>query len=270
MHIPLRRGRLLDAHDVSGTVEAIVLSESLAARRFGREDPIGQRFRAGPEMGNTSRPWAVVVGVVGDVKQESLALGLSDAFYVPIGQWPWVDGSMRLVVKTQGDAAALAPAVRETIASIDKDQPIARVATMDRVVAASQARRTFALRIFEAFALAALGLAAIGLYGVLSTNVAERTREMGVRAALGASPAAVLALIVRQGLALAAVGAAIGLGAAAISSRAIGSLLFGVSRFDPLTYACVFALLAIVATLASWAPAWRGSRVDPLVALRSE
>ena len=275
MRIPLRRGRLIDEHDRGGAPLVVLISESLARSRFPAESPIGQRLRIGPNDG----PPYTIVGVVGDVKQMSLALSESDAVYITAsspsatirtGPWRFADRVMSLVVRTHGDAAALAPAIRQAVWSIDKDQPVVRVATMNDMVAASAAERRFALILFEAFALAALVLAAAGIYGVLSGSVAERTREIGVRAALGASRASILALVVRQGLGLAGLGVAIGLAGAAMASHAIEAMLFGVSRLDPVTYLSVIALLAGVSMIACAMPAWRAVRVDPASTLRAE
>jgi len=269
MRIPLRRGRFFDARDDRNAPEAVIINESYARRVFGDRDPIGQRVRAGPEIGSTARPWDVIVGVVGDVKQASLAVGQQDAFYVPIGQWWWVDNVQSLVVRTSVDAKSLAPAVRNAIWSVDR-QPITRVATMDDLLARSEAPRHFALVVFEAFALAALMLAAVGIYGILSGSVTERTREIGVRSALGASRGNILALVVRQGMMLTGMGVAIGLAGAVAASRAVATLLFGVSRFDPLTYGAVVAVLVGVSGVACWLPAWRAAKVDPVITLRAE
>jgi putative ABC transport system permease protein len=268
--IPLRTGRLLDTHDIAGAPEAILISESLAKRKFPGQDPVGQRIHFGPEMGATPPHWDVIVGVVGDVKQASLALSQPNAFYVAMGQWPWVDRVQTLVVRTSGDAAALAPSVRNAIWSVDKNQPVVRVATMDSLIAKSAAERRFALIIFEAFGLVALILAATGIYGVLSGSVAERIREIGVRAALGASPRSILALVLRQGMALTILGVLIGLAGATIATQAIVTLLFGVSRLDPATYFGVVALLLAISALACWLPAQRAARVDPATTLRAE
>ncbi len=270
MRIPLRRGRLLDERDTVGAPLAIVISESFAKRKFTGQDPIGQRVRVGPSIGHADQPWNTIVGVVGDVKQTSLALNESDAFYTTRTQWAWVDNVQSLVVRTRGDAAAMAPAIRSAIWSVDRDQPIVRVATMENLLATSEAQRRFALMLFAAFALVALVLAATGIYGVLAGSVAERMREIGVRSALGASRSNILALVIRQGMALTAIGIAIGLVGAAAASTAVVSLLYGVSRLDPVTYVGVIVLLSGVALGACGIPAWRAAKVDPASTLRAE
>jgi putative ABC transport system permease protein len=268
MGIPLRRGRLLNAHDLPGAPEAILINESFARRTFQARDPVGQRVRLGPEIGHPERPWDIIVGVVGDVKQTSLAVDDEAAFYVTTRQWWWFDTVQTLVVRTPLDPAALTPAITRAIWSVDKDQPIARIATMEQLLERSESERRFAAIIFEAFALAALALAAIGVYGVLSGSVIERTREIGVRSALGASRADIVGMIVRQGMALTGFGVAIGLSGAAAASGVLVTLLFGVSRLDPATYIGVIALLAAVSALACWVPAARAARIDPADVLR--
>jgi putative ABC transport system permease protein len=266
MHIPLRRGRLLDEHAGAGTPRVALISESLSKLRFPGVDAIGQRLRLGPRNGS---PYTIV-GVVGDVKQMSLALSESDAVYINATQSWFADNPMSLVVRARGDAAALAPAVRQAVWSVDKDQPVVRVATVDDLLAASAADRRFALILFETFALAALVLAAAGIYGVLAGSVAERTREIGVRSALGASRGSILGLVVRHGMMLTGLGVAIGLAGAAAASQAIAAMLFGVSPLDLVTYLGVIALLAGVAAIACGVPAWRAVRVDPATTLRAE
>ena len=270
MRIPLRRGRLLNERDTTGTPTAVLINESFAKRKFGDADPIGRRVRLGPDVGHADKPWATIVGVVGDVKQQSLALEAGEAFYVPTTQWPWADDVLSLVVRTRGDAAALAPAIRSAIWSVDKDQPVVRVATMESLLAVSEAQRRFALIVFEAFALVGLLLAATGIYGVLSGSVSERMRELGIRAALGASRRDILGLVVKQGMRLTGLGVLLGLVGAVLASQALITLLFGVSRFDPITYAGVVLLLLVVAAIACWVPASRASNVDPAITLRAE
>jgi len=263
LHIPLRVGRLLDEHDGPDAPLVALISQSLANSRFHGGNLIGQRLRIGP-----AGPYTIV-GVVGDVKQMSLAVNESDAVYTPSTQWRFADRVMSLVVRADGDAAALAPAIRQAVWSVDKDQSIVRVATMDDLVAASAAERRFALIVFEAFALTALVLAAAGIYGVLAGSVAERTQEIGVRSALGASRGSVLALVIRQGMTLTGIGVAIGVAATAGTTRIISAMLFGVSRLDLVTYGGVIVLLTAVAGIACVVPAWRAARVDPASALRA-
>jgi len=266
MGIALRRGRLLDEHDTAAAPRALVISESLAKRQFPGQDPIGQRVHVGPLNG----PWYTVVGVVGDVKQGSLADSQADAVYLTPAQSWFADDAMSLVVRARDDVTALAPAIKSAIWSVDKDQPVVRVATMDALLAASESQRRFAMNVFETFALVALVLAATGIYGVLSGNVTERMREIGVRAALGASRGDILALVVRQGMTLTGLGVGIGLIGAAAASGALITLLFGVSRLDAVTYLGVIALAAGVSAIACWVPAWRAARVDPAITLRAE
>lgn len=265
MTIPLRGGRVLDLRDQSGPT-MVVINEALARRRFPGGDAIGQRLH----MGDANQPWYTVVGVVGDVKQASLDVSAGDAVYIPATQWYSPDRVRSLVVRTSTDPASLSLQVRNAIWSVDKDQPVARVATMEELIAVSAAERRFALVLFEAFAIVALILAAIGIYGVLSGSVAERTREIGVRTALGASRSGILSLILRQGLSLTGIGVVLGVAGALAATRVIETLLFGVSRLDPVTYLGVVALLTGTSLVACWLPARRAARVDPAVTLRSE
>jgi putative ABC transport system permease protein len=264
--VSLRRGRLLNAQDTAEAPRAILISESLAKRRFPDQDPIGKRVRIGP----VDSPFFTIVGVISDVKQMSLALSESDAVYTSTTQWHWADGTLSLVVRASGNVASLTPAIKNAIWSVDKDQAIVRVATMESLLAASAAERSFVLILFEAFGLVSLILAATGIYGVLSGSVTERTREIGVRSALGASRGDILVLVLRQGMRLTAIGIVLGLFGAAAASQAIAALLFGISPLDPLTYFGVIVLLGAVSMIACAVPAWRAAKVDPMVALRYE
>jgi predicted permease len=264
MRIPLKSGRLLDEHDGPDAPLVAVISESLARRRLKGLDPLGHRLRIG------YGPLYTVVGVVGDVRQLSLALSEPDAVYTTASQWRSTDNTMSLIVKTRDKTTPLVSDIRRAIWSIDKDQPIVRVSTMDDLLTASASERRFALIVFESFAVAALVLAAAGLYGVLSGSVAERTREFGIRLALGASRESILSLVVRQGLVLTGLGIAIGLAGAATSSKALTAMLYSVSNLDPLTYLGVVLLLTVVSVLACAIPAWRAVKVDPAITLRAE
>ncbi len=266
MGIPLRAGRLLEDHDGPASPRAVVVSQAFARSAIPGGEPIGQRLRFGEPEGD----WYTIVGVVGDVRQTALGLTTANAVYVTPTQWHWVDQRMSLVVRGRGTPATLAPAVRAAIWSVDKDQPVVRVATMRELVQVSVADRRFALVVFEAFGAAALVLAAIGLYGILSVSVTERTREIGVRSALGATSRDILALVLRQGMVLTGVGVAFGLILALAASRPLAALLFELTPLDPLTYGSVVVLLLGVAALACWVPAWRAARLDPALTLRAE
>jgi putative ABC transport system permease protein len=266
MRIPLRSGRLLNEHDVTSATGAAVINESFARRWFPGTDPIGERLR----LGGAEQPWSTVVGVVADVKQQSLVEGEQNAVYLAAAQAAFADRVLWLVARTRGDPAALAPAIRAAIWSVDPDQSVSDVVTMQRLVERSAAARRFTLIIMQAFALSALLLAAVGLYGILAGSVTERVREIGVRAALGARRVDIVALIVRQGLALTGCGLILGLAGALVSSRLAESLLFGVSHLDAVTYAGVLLLLIIVSVSASLLPAWRAARIDPAITLRTD
>jgi putative ABC transport system permease protein len=265
--IPLQRGRLLDVRDVGGAPAAILISESLARRRFSGQDPIGKRLHVG---GLIDSPIYTIVGVVGDVKQMSLAMSDTDAVYTTTTQWHWADGTLSLVVRARGDAVSLTPAIKNAIRSVDRDQPVVRVAMMDDLLAASAAQRRFVLTLIEPFGLVALILAATGIYGVLSGSVTERMREIGVRAALGASRRDIVGLVLGQGMTLTALGVVIGVAGAAAASHALITMLFDVSPADPATYLGVIALLAAVSVIACGVPAWRAAQVDPSITLRAE
>lgn len=270
MEIPLVEGRLLDVRDRPDAPNVVLLSESFAKRRFPGRSTIGERVRIGPGIGEPDRPWEIVVGVVGDVKQASLELAAPDAFYVAMGQWAWVDAVQSIVVRTDGDPAALVPSIRQTVWSVDPTTVIARVETMEGLLTASEAARRFTLTVFAIFAAAALALSALGLYGVMAGSVEERTREIGLRSALGATPASIISLVVARGLRLAALGVAIGVVGAIATTRGLTSMLFNVTPADPVTYVSVIAAITAIAASACWLPALRASRVDPTIALRSE
>jgi putative ABC transport system permease protein len=266
MGIPLHHGRLLNEQDKADAPLAVVISESLAQRKFRDQDPLGKRVQIGPADGT----WHTIVGVVGNIKQASLSASESDALYTTPEQWRFADNVMSLVVRARDNAAALAPNIRQAIWSVDKDQPIVRVATMDDLLARSASERRFVLILLETFGLVALVLAATGIYGVLSGSVTERTREIGVRLALGAQRADVLALILRDGVKLTLGGVGIGLLGAWAATGLLTKLLYDVSSTDPWSFGGVALMLTIVALLACYLPARRATKVDPLVALRHE
>ncbi|MGE5244394.1 MAG: ABC transporter permease, partial [Betaproteobacteria bacterium] len=260
--IPIVRGRDFTDADGPGRAPVAVISQSMARMFWPGEDPIGHTIAI-----ETDHPIAIV-GVVGDVRHASLAAPPRPTFYMPYRQDPWA--AMTVALRTGAAEATLAPAVRRAIWALDKDQPVGALQTMDERLSNSLARRRFGVTLLSLFGGVAVGLAAIGLYGVLAFVVAQRRREIGVRMALGASPRGVILDIVAQGLRLAAGGIAIGLVLAAATTRLLKSLLYGTSATDFSTFAAVSGLLVAIAAIASLVPALRASRVDPIVALRDE
>ncbi|MDT5272324.1 MAG: hypothetical protein QOH49_4510 [Acidobacteriota bacterium] len=267
MGIPLIKGRYFDARDTADAPGVAIVSEALARKYWPDEDPVGKRITF--EGGAQQPRWREVVGVVGHVRNEGLEGESRGQYYVPYVQRP-NSADLFLVVRTDGDPAALAPSVRARIASVDKDLPVYKVTTMEKLVSDSLAQRRFSMFLFGVFAALAMALAVVGLYGVMSYGVAQRTHEIGLRMALGAQGRDVLRMIVGQGMALVAVGLGIGLVGAFLLTRLMVSLLYGVSAADPLTYAGIALLLSAVALLASYIPARRATKVDPMVALRYE
>ena len=267
MRIPVVQGRTFTLTEERDTVNMVALvSQALATRLWPGENAIGKRIR----LGGPERPFRTIIGVTGNVHHKGLDATQLMAFYVPERQWFFSDNQEMLVVRTRGNPTAMASAVRRTVHDIDVAQPIVKVAAMDDVVAASTAQRRLALTLFTCFALAAVLLAVAGIYGVLAGNVAERTREIGLRAALGATPRSILQLVVGQGARLAVIGLAVGLFGAFALTRSLRALLFGVGPNDPITIAMATALLLTAALAACLVPAVRALRVDPSQAFRSD
>jgi len=264
MGIPLRHGRLFDEHDREGALAVVVINETFARRVWGGVDPLGRRIR----MGEDDSPLRTVVGLVGDVRHAGLDAPPEMQIYLPQAQW--VDSDMILVFRAVGDPGHLAAAVRQAVWAVDPDQPVSYPATMDGVRAVSMARRRFALTLLSAFGGIALVLALVGLYGVLSHSVVQRTREIGVRVALGARPRQVLALVLGDASRLVGAGLLAGTVLAMALTHLLSGLLFGVTPTDPATFLLVPLALALAALLAAYAPARRATRVDPLVALRQD
>lgn len=204
------------------------------------------------------------------MRHGGLDLTPADQFYLTERQWKWADNSMTLVVRTKGDPAGLAPRIKQAIWAIDKDVPIAAVSTMTDLLRVSTAERRFALRLFAVFALVAVVLAAAGIYGALSGSVTERTRELGIRLALGAAPIDVLRMVIREGATLIGLGLVFGLTGAALLSRLLTALLYGVGPHDSLAQAVVALLFLAVGLLAALVPARRAARLDPIRTLRTE
>ena len=263
MGIPLLRGRAFTEADNETAARVMIIDQSMARFCWPNQDPIGKRIIYSQE--NTA---AEVVGVVGGVKYSRLDGGVASEMYVPLTQHPWP--SMTLEVRSVGDPSALAGAVRVQIQAQDKDQPVSAVRTMDEVVAGTVSQARLTMILLGVFALAALALAAVGIYGVMSYSVASRTHEIGIRMALGAEFWDVLRLVVRQGMTLALLGLGVGLAGAFALTRFLSSLLYDVRPTDAATMAAVSLVLVCAALAASYIPARRAAKVDPMVALRYE
>jgi putative ABC transport system permease protein len=267
--VTLVQGRLLNAQDRADSQPVVVISEELARRAWPGEDALGKRIRRGrPDQ--TDRPWMTVVGVIKDVKEDRFNFRINrPVWYVPYAQHD-TNAPVNLVVKTSGDPAHLAAALRQTIRAVDPAQPVARLATMQEHLANVLATERFGAVLMGLLAALGLSLAMLGLYGVLTLAVSQRTGEIGLRMALGARGGDVLKLVLRQGMKLVLLGVGSGLVGALVLTRAMAGLLFGVSTTDPVTFALVALLLVMVALLACYIPARRATKVDPMVALRYE
>jgi predicted permease len=265
MQIPLREGRLFNDHDVMDNPHVAVIDEYMAQQLWPGQDAIGKRFHNGG-IDDTKSPWITVVGVVGSIKQYTLDSDSRIAFYLPHTQY--ATRTMNVVVRSAGSWSALVPAVRQQLHELDRDLPLYNVMTMQQRVDLSLARRRFAMMLLAAFALISLTLAAIGIYGVLAYLVAQGTREIGIRMALGATRSSILALVVGRGIALALAGVAIGVTGAFLLTSLMRSLLFGVSANDPLTFSAIPMLLLVVSLLATAIPARRAAGVEPAECLR--
>ena len=273
LRIPLLQGRDFTDRDDVNAPRVCVVSLSTAEKFWPGEEAVGKRIAyAGIGAGGDPK-WIEVVGIVGDVKFRGLETEARPHIYVPVYQPLFEGGGMPplyVAVRTATDPAALAPAIRREVSAIDKDQPVASVKTMTERVSESVAQRRFQMTLLGIFACVALILASVGVYGVMSYTVAQRTHEIGIRMALGARPRDVLTLIVRQGMMLAVVGTLAGLAAAFASMRILNSLLYGVSASDPFTFGVVTSALFAVALIACVIPARRAMKVDPMIALRCE
>jgi predicted permease len=268
--ISLHKGRLFTDADNERNPRVAIVNESMARRYWPNQDVLGKRFKWGPE--ESSRTWITVVGVVANLKQNNLAAEISPGVYLPIPQMPQ-DSSIHgfyLAIRTTSDPTAIVPNLRQIVRSLDPEMPLFQVRPMEEVLSASVAPRRFNMLLLAAFAGLALLLASIGIYGVMSYSVSQYTHEIGIRMALGARASDVLQLIVRQGMALVLIGLAVGAAGALALTRVMRSLLFDVKPWDPLTLTSVSALLAAVAFAASYIPARRATRVDPMIALRYE
>jgi putative ABC transport system permease protein len=266
MGIRLLKGRRFTEHDSADAPDAVIVNEELARRFWPGEDPIGKRLQVGTEFTR----WREVIGVVGNAKLSGLEANTDPAIYVPFPQnsWPNALRNSFIVLRTTTDPKSLVPAIRRELRGIDPTFPITQIRTMDEIVGDSLSQRRFNTALLALFAFVAVALAAVGIYGVMSYAVSQRTREMGIRIALGARQSDITKLVTSKGARLAALGIAIGVLAAAISSRLMSSLLFGITATDPITFVLTAVLLGIVTLLASYIPSRRAAGTDPISALR--
>jgi putative ABC transport system permease protein len=260
MRIPLLRGREFSSQDV-GTPRVAIINETMARRFWPNTDPLGKRFGPG-------QYWLTVVGIVGEVKFTSLTKAADSEFYEPYRQASVPD--MILTVRTLTDPARLAPALREAVLEADPTQPISRTTPMAQYVADAVGTPRLSALLLTVFGTTALLLAAVGIYGVISFSVTRRTREIGVRIALGATGRDVLRAVVGQAVVLASVGIVVGIGGALALNSIMQGMLFGVTATEPSAYVVVSALLIAIAALAAYVPARRAMRIDPSVALRCD
>jgi putative ABC transport system permease protein len=265
--IPVLRGRGIQASDAPGVPTVYVVNQTFVKRFFSNENPIGQFIRLG-WGGDPNEPYCEIVGVVGDVHGSGLNDEPEATVYASLSQHPY--SSLTILVRTSAAPATLAAPLRNIVRDLDHEVPVFSVQSMEERVASSVGRERFYTTLVALFAAVALVLAAVGLYGVIAYAVSQRTHELGVRVALGATSQRISSMVIREGLALTAVGAGLGIVAALAAGSIVASLLFGVTPRDPVTLAGVVVVLAAVAMLASWLPARRAARVDPLVAMRGE
>jgi len=264
--VPVIRGRAFTGADRSTSQRTLLISQETARRFFAGEDPIGKRLRFGWKQDGQELA-GEIVGIVGDVRQRSLTAGLTPHVYAAFDQWPLDE--ITVVMRTSGDPAAPLRAAQATVARLDRDLPVYDAFTLETMIDRSLGQPRFYVTLLTVFATLAVVLAVVGIYGIIAYTVQQRTREIGIRMALGASAERVVAMVVRHGLVLAAAGVLLGSVGAYAVSRVLRSLLFGVSVRDPFTFMGVAALLGVVALFASWIPARRAARVDPLSAMRA-
>jgi putative ABC transport system permease protein len=263
---PLLQGRAFDERDAEGAAKVVIISQGMARRLFANDDPLGKQLKLVNQEHDDD--WRTIVGVVGDVKYTGLDSPDWSTLYTPFAQTPFL--WTYVMVRTASEPAGFAPSMREAVSSVNPDLTVAKIRTMDQLISESVAQPRFNMLLLSVFAMVALALAAVGIYGVIAYSVTERTHEIGIRQALGARAGDILRMIIKQGMLLTLAGVAIGLTSAYWLTRLMEGLLFGVSATDFITFACVSLLLVMVALLACYIPARRATKVDPMVALRYE
>jgi len=266
----LQEGRVLESSDRAGGLNVVVVNEFLAKRHFPGRSAVGKRVRFGNNEDDTKNPWWMIVGVVRDIRERGLLFDMKPAIYVPVTQVQDLQRYSNLVLRTSNDPETSTKATESAVWSVDAQQPVMHIRTMDQLIEENVADRTRPMILLGVFAGLALVLACLGVYGVLAYAVAQRTREIGVRLALGAKPSDVTRMVLRSGLRLSGLGLAAGAVLAFALSSLLRSLLFGVTAIAPTIYLATAAVLLFVALAACVIPAQRASRVDPMLALRDE
>jgi predicted permease len=276
LRVPLLRGRAFDQRDTGNSARVVIINDAFAKKYWPKGDPIGQRITIGKGLGpQFEEPAREIAGIVANIREMGLSGGDPPVMYIPESQA--TDGMTKLansviplnwIVQTASDPSSLSTAIQHEIQSVDSQLAASKIRTMDQVISESTARQNFNMLLLTIFAGLALLLAAIGIYGLMSYTVEQRTQEFGIRMALGAGRNDMLKLVVREGMLLAGIGLVIGLAASFGLIRLLANLLFGVKATDPITYVAVAAILVSVALLATYIPARRAMRIDPLIALR--
>jgi predicted permease len=278
LRVPLVRGRFFDRRDTTNSAGVLIVNQAFAKKYWPSGDPLGARVTIAKGLGSDfEEPTRQIVGIVGDISESGLQHAHAPVMYVPDTQI--TDGLTKLannvlplswIIQTAGDPMSLSAAIQHEIQSVDGQLAASKIRTMEQVISESTARQNFNMLLLTIFASLALLLAAIGIYGLMSYTVEQRTQEMGIRMALGAGTGDMVKLVVRQGMLLAGIGVAVGLAASFGLNRVLANLLFGVKNTDPITYISVAAILVAVALLATYIPARRATKIDPIIALRYE
>ncbi|MPY91242.1 MAG: FtsX-like permease family protein [Luteitalea sp.] len=264
MGIPLLEGRSFDDTDTEHATAVAIINQAMAKRFWPGESAVGQRIRRGG-LDESGFPWITIVGVVGNIRHLSLDSAPVSELFIPHAQFAWPQ--MTVVVRTEHDAVPVASSIRQAIHDVDKDHRGGSMGTAERILEASVGGRQFAMRLLAAFAALALGLALVGIYGVVAYGVGQRTHEIGVRMALGARPLSILALIVREVLLLSAIGLILGSAAALVVGRTMRSLLYEISPIDGPTFVTTVLILAAAGTVAAYLPSRRAASLDPVATL---
>jgi len=269
LRMPLLAGRVFDERDVKSDTHVVIANQAFVQKYFGNKDAVGKRMRFGAGHGEP-QPWDTIVGVVGNVRHARLDREADPEVFTPFGRGGMPETFAGFALRTQGDPRSLVAAVRDAVLEVDPEQPIFDARAMEDRIAEAASGTRFNATLLGFFGFVALALAAVGVYGVIAYSVAERTHEIGIRVALGASREDVAGMVMGQGMLMTVVGLVVGLAGAVFATRFLSCLLYGIQPRDPLVLGAAALVLGVVAMMACWVPARRAMRVDPMVALRHE